>query len=151
MANPNWYLSRTAQMYVKDEASYGTAPAFAATDAVRHLGHKLSFNPRNLAKSPERQAHPSQIALYTRRQSADWMLRAQMYPSGALNTLPELATLLKNSFGAAPQNITLSTTFSGSPTTTTGTIASATGLVAGQMVEINIAAGAFAGTYLRRL
>ena len=149
---PNWYVARTARVYVKDEASYGTAPTFAATDAVRHLpGTKLAFNPRNPAKSPERNTHPSQTALYTRRQSADWALKAQMYPSGALNTLPELAALLKNTFGAAAQNITLSTTFSGTPTTTGGTIASATGLVAGQMVEINIAAGASAGTYLRRL
>lgn len=148
----SWYVSRTAQMYVKDEASYGTAPTFAATDAVRHLaGTKLSFNPRNPAKSPERHTHPSSLVLLTRRQSADWALKAQMYPSGTLNTAPELAALLKATFGAAPQNITLSTTFSGTPTTTGGTIASATGLVAGQMVQITIAAGASAGVYLRRL
>lgn len=149
---PNWYVSRTSQLYVKDEASYGTAPVLAATDAVRHLaGTKLSFNPRNPAKSPERHTHPSQLVLLTRRQSADWAIKAQMYPSGTLNTAPELAALLKATFGAAPQNITLSTTFSGTPTTTGGTIASATGLVAGQMVQITIAAGANAGVYLRRL
>lgn len=146
---PNWYLSRTAQMYAKDESSYGTAPSFGATDAVRHLaGSKFSFSPRNLAKSPERHTHPSQMALLTRRVSADWALKAQMYPSGTLNTLPELGALLKNAFGAAAQNITLSTTFSGTPTTTGGTIASATGLVAGQMVQIGIAG---VGIFIRRL
>lgn len=149
---PNWYISRTSQLYVKDEASYATAPTLGATDAVRHLaGTKLKFNPRNPAKSPERHTHPSQVALYTRRQSADWAIKAQMYPSGTLNTLPELKTLLKNQFGAAPQNITLSTTFSGTPSTTSGTIGSATGLVAGQMVQITLSDATYAGVYLRRL
>lgn len=148
----SWHIPRTSLMYAKEESSYGTAPTFSATDAVRHMpGTKLAFNPRNLAKSPERHTHPSQMALLTRRASASWALKAQMYPSGALNTAPELAALLKNSFGAAPQNITLSTTFTGTPTTTTGTVSSATGLVVGQFVQITIASGGSAGVYARLL
>ena len=111
---------------------------------------KLSFNPRNLAPSPERKLHPSQMARYTRRQSADWEVRGQLYPSGALNTLPEANLLLKHGLGSV-QNITLSTTFSGSPSTTGGTILSGTGLVAGQMVQIVMAGGAAPGTYMRVL
>lgn len=149
---PSWYVARTAQMYAKDESSYGTAPTFAATDAVRHLaGSRLKFNPKNFRPSPQRNTHPSQMALLASRQTAEWALKAQMYPSGTLNTLPELNALLKNGFGAAAQNITLATTFSGTPTTTTGTIGSATGLVAGQMIRIDIASGANAGSYMRRV
>ena len=85
----NWHIPRTSQLYVKDESAYGTAPTFAATDAVRHRpGVKLAFNPRNLAKSPERHTHPSQLVLLTRRQSASWALPAAMYPSGTLNPPP---------------------------------------------------------------
>jgi hypothetical protein len=148
---PNWAIGRLGQVYVKEESTYGTAPTFAATDAFRHLNIGLPFNPRSLTESPERHTDPSQRVLYTRRAQASFDLKGQLYPSGTLNTLPEAAALLKNSMGAAPSNITLATTFSGTPTTTGGTIGSATGLVIGQAVEINIAAGPNAGTYLRWL
>jgi hypothetical protein len=152
MSNPNWYVSRTSQMYLLEEASYATAPTLLATSAFRHLpGSKLSFNPRTPAKSPERHTDPSQRVLYTRRQSGSFDLKAQMYPSGTLNTLPELDLVYKNGFGAAAQNITLATTVSSGPTTTGAVVASATGLAIGQMVELNIAAGGNAGTYIRRL
>lgn len=148
---PNWSIGRTGQVYVKDESSYGTAPTFASTDALRHLNIGLHFDPRKLRKSPERHTDPSQRVLYTSRADASFDLKAQLYPSGTLNTLPEFNVLLKNAFGQAASNITLATTFSGTPTTTTGTVASATGLAAGQPIQITIAAGANAGVYVRWL
>lgn len=147
---PNWYLGRTGLVYAKEESTYASAPTFAATDAIRHLGVKLAFNPRQPAPSPERKTHPSQIVLYNRRQAADWELKTQMYPSGTLNTVPELAPFLKNGLGTVA-NTTLSTTLSGTPTTTTGTVGSATGLAASQMIQITIASGGNAGVYHRWL
>jgi hypothetical protein len=147
----NWYLGRTGQLYIGEEATYGTAPTLLAANAFRHLSQKLSFDPRQLAKSPERHTDPSQRVLLTRRQKASVDVKAQLYPSGTLNTLPECDLVLKNALGNVATNITLATTFSGSPTTTGGTIASATGLAVGQPVQINIASGPNAGTYLRWL
>ena len=148
---PNWFLGRTGRLYIGEESTYGTAPTLLATHAFRHLSAKLSFNPRNPAKSPERNTHPSQLVLQTRRQSASFEVKGQWYPSGTLNTLPESSTVLKNALGTTPKNTTLSTTFSGTPTTTGGTIGSATGLAVGDPVLITIASGANAGTYLRWL
>src|SRR4051812_1854456 len=107
---PNWYLGRTAQLYIGEEASYATAPALLATMAFRHLNAKLAFNPRNLAKSPERHTDPGQRVLLTRRQSADFDVKAQWYPSGALNTVPESDVILKNALGGAVSNVILATT-----------------------------------------
>jgi hypothetical protein len=148
---PNWGLGRVGQVYVKEESSYGTAPTLASTDAVRHLNVGLKYDPRKLRKSPERHTDPSMRVLLTGRSEASFDLKAQLYPSGTLNTLPEFNVLLKGAFGQAATNITLSTTFSGTPTTTTGTVGSATGLAAGQPVQISIAAGASAGVYVRWL
>lgn len=151
MPNPNWYIGRTEQLYLAEEATYAAAPVLVATSAFRHLSRKLTFNPRNLAKSPERHATPGQRVLYTRRQTASFDVKGQWYPSGTLNTPPESDLILKNALGNVATNITLSTVFSGSPTTTTGTVSSATGLAAGQPIQITIAAGGNAGTYVRWL
>lgn len=147
---PNWFLGRTGQLYAGEEASYATAPTLQATNAFRHLNAKLAFNPRNPFRSPERHTHPSQSVLLNRRQSADWEVKGQWYPSGALNTVPESDVFLKNGLGTV-KNTTLATTFSGTPTTTGGTIGSATGLAIGDAVQINIASGGSAGTYIRWL
>lgn len=151
MSNPNWYLGRTGQLYIGEEATYAVAPTLLATMAFRHLSQKLSFDPRQLAKSPERHLDPSQRVLLTRRQKGSFDVKGQWYPSGTLNTLPESDLVLKNALGAAASNITLSTTFSGTPTTTGGTIASGTGLAIGQPVQIAIAAGSAPGVYIRWL
>src|SRR4051812_24458163 len=104
---PNWSLGRTGQVYVKEESTYGTAPTLAATDAVRHLNITLHNDPRSLAPSPERHTDPSQRVLLTRRAKANWDLKAQLYPSGTINTLPEATALLKNALGAVPSNVVL--------------------------------------------
>src|SRR5882762_4718561 len=102
---PNWYLGRTGQLYILEEATYATAPVLLATSAFRHLSQKLSFDPRQLTKSPERHTDPSQRVLYTRRQKASFDLKAQWYPSGTLNTVPESDLILKNALGGTPTNI----------------------------------------------
>jgi hypothetical protein len=148
---PSWSIGRTVQMYAKVEATYATAPTFASTDAFRHLSGLLHFNPFSPAKSPARYTHPSMLAMRNRRQAATFDVKHEWYPSGTINTLPESDMFLANGLGGVATNITLSTTFSGSPSTTGGTIVSGTGLAIGQVVQINIAAGASAGTYIRIL
>jgi hypothetical protein len=152
MAN-TWLLGRTGKVFVKPESAYGTAPTFVATDAVRHLGVNLHYSPKSRVNSPARFAHPSLMNRYTRRAAASHDLSGLMYPSGTLNTKPEIDQILAAVFGAAAQNVTLAATVSASPTPTVSgaTVSSATGLVIGQMVQIAIAAGSFPGVYARRL
>ncbi len=149
MAIPVWYQARTGVCYVGEESAYGTVPTLASTDAVRHTSQKLtmSHSPR---PSPERHGTPDQRTLFFGRKAADADLKALMYPSGTLNTLPELKTLLKNAF-AAPTNITLSTTVASGPTTTGATVASATGLAVGQPIQIGVLGGSAPGVYIRWL
>lgn len=147
----NWYLGRTGQLYLLEEATYGTAPTLLATSAFRHLSQKLSFDPRQFAKSPERHTDPSQRVLLTRRQKASFDIKAQWYPSGVLNTVPESDLVLKNALGNAATNITLATTVSSGASTTGATVASATGLAAGQPVQIGVLGGSAPGTYIRWL
>lgn len=147
----NWGIGRTGQLYVGEEATYGAAPVLAATNALRHMSVNLHFDPKAYAKSPERHTHPSQMALLQRRATGTFDVKAQLYPSGTINTLPEADLVLKNALGAAGSSVVLSTTVASGPTTTGATLTSGTGLVVNQPVQINIAAGGSAGTYIRFL
>src|SRR4051812_21202089 len=100
---PNWGIGRTGQFYVGEEAAYGTAPVLAGSNALRHLSVNLHFDPKSLTKSPERHTHPSQAVMLARRAMGSFDLKAQLYPSGTLNTLPESDAILKNSLGLAAQ------------------------------------------------
>lgn len=148
---PNWYLGRTGQLYIGEEASYGTAPALLAAMAFRHLSQKLSFDPRQLGKSPERHTDPSQRVLLTRRQKASFDVKAQWYPSGTLNTLPESDLVLKNALGGTPTNITLAATVASGAGVSGATLSSGTGLAVGQPVQIGVLGGSAPGTYVRWL
>lgn len=148
---PNWYLGRTGQLYLLEEASYATAPTLLPTSAFRHLSQKLSFDPRQLAKSPERHTDPSQRTLLTRRQKASFDVKAQWYPSGTLNTVPESDLVLKNALGGAVSNVVLSTTVASGAGVSGATLASGTGLAVGQPVQIGVLGGAAPGTYVRWL
>jgi hypothetical protein len=111
MPTNTWSLGRTGRVYVKAEAGgYGVAPVFTATDAVRHLSINLPWDPQARVDSPERHTHPSLLARLQRRMVASADLQAQMYPSGTLNTPPEIDALLVGAFGQK-SNTTLSTTF----------------------------------------
>ena len=136
---PNIYqIGRVGQVWLKEEATYGAQPTFAAGDAVRILQVGLNYDPRARVDSPERHLHPSQVERFTRRATADWMLGGIFYPSGTLGTEPDHDLLLKNVFGATT-NIPLSTTIASTPTPTTTvfTVAAVTGLVVGQPVLIS--------------
>lgn len=135
MPLPTYQIGRVGQCYVKREATYGVPPTFAATNAVRHLMVQLGWNPRNRINAPDRYTHPSLLTRRTRRATATWQMQGILFPSGTLNTLPETDPILFGAFGGQA-NVTLATTFTGTPTTTTGSVASATGLAAGQGILI---------------
>lgn len=136
---PNTYqIGRIGRVYAALEgAAYGTAAVLVAGDAVRHLDIKMNQSARNRVNSPERHAHPSQIYRFTRRKTADWMLRGILYPSGTLNTLPDNSLMLESFFGSKT-NVTLATTIAvgGAGTTTADTLTSAAGLAVGDAIAI---------------
>ena len=147
---PVYQIGRLGRVFLAAEASYATTPSFAATDALRHAAIKLGQK-NNRVDAPTRTAGtPSLLYRRVRRASYDWELSGEFFPSGTLNTVPDHDEILEHGLGAKT-NITLATTFSGTPTTTTGTVASATGLAVGQPVLISIASGGNAGKYVRWL
>lgn len=150
MSVPKLQIGRLGVAFAMAEASYGAGGTFAATDAYRHLAIKLNKK-KNRAKSPDRYGHPSLVQSLTRRISAEFSTGGLLYPSGTLNTLPDNDPFLASAFAGTTRNVTLSTTLSGTPTTTTGTVASATGLAVNDPVLINIATGPSAGKYVRWL
>lgn len=152
MAPPVWALGKYSQLYVKNAASYAAAATgLAATDAVRHNSFLPKYNPQNLRPSKVRHNHPSMLAKYRQRATASWDLNLSLFPSGTLNTLPESKVILQNIFGQAPTNITLSTTVASGASATGATVASATGLAAGQPIQIGVLGGAAPGVYIRWL
>ncbi len=133
----NYQIGRVGRIYAAKQATFGTPPTFAATDAIRHESVKLNANPRNRANAKDRLPHPSLLTRRTRRTTADWALGGIFFTSGTINTLPDHTDILECGMGTL-LNTTQATTFTGTPTTTTGTVASATGLVAGVPVLIGI-------------
>lgn len=146
---PRYQLGRLGQVYAAVESSYGTAPGFAATDAVRHLGVRLN-RAKNRVNAPDRHTHPSLVARRTRRKTHDWSLGGILFPSGTINTLPDNDIFLEHSIGAKT-NTTLAATVQAAPapTTTVFTLSSVAGLAVDQPVLVSIAAGGFAGKYVR--
>lgn len=141
MAPPNWYLGRTSRCFVgaggNGLSTYGAAAVLAGTNAMRVTKVGITFDPHKYALSAQRYTDPSQRALLLRRFDAKFQVDALWYPSGVLNTVPESDTWLQNALGAgAPVNIVLATVFTGVPTTTGGSVSSATGLAIGQFVQI---------------
>jgi len=130
-------LGRTGRVYVKKESAYAdTGVTFSATDALRHVELGMEFQPFNRVPSPEKTSAAGLATRFDRRLSAALgSLNAVIRPSGTLNTLPEADEIFECAFGAKT-NVTLATTFSGTPTTTTGTVASAGTLAVGDGVLI---------------
>jgi hypothetical protein len=148
----NWTLGRTGLVYVAEEATYGTAPTFVATNAFRHLNINLPYNPKNRVDSPARWADPDIRARLQRRKTGSFDISGLFYPSGTLNTVPECAPFLKNGLGAVASAVASSTvSASPAPSTTGCTVASATNFVVNTFITITIASGASAGTYVRFL
>lgn len=132
---------RKGQLYVGIESPYGTPPALAATDAVRHLDFRSSFNPLARVNSPAKKISPGIVSRFNRRGSASATLEALLYPSGTLNTLCEASEIFEHGMGSK-SNITLSTTVEAAPApTTTGcTVASAAGLAKHQAILLVVSA-----------
>jgi hypothetical protein len=129
-------MGRLGQMYVVPEVTYGVAPALVATNAFRHLAMDLAFSPRNRQHSLEKKQSPGRVNRFTRRMSGSWNLsQAYMIPSGTLNTLPEADPFFTYGMGQKT-NRTLATTFTGTPTITTGTVASAGALAVNDLVLV---------------
>src|ERR1700722_8319451 len=132
----NWSIGRFDLCYAAQETTYAVAPTFLSTNAFRKIGGLLHFNPQSPVKSPARYPDPSMKSMRVRRQAATFDLKHEWYPSGVLNTLPESDVFLKNGLGGAASNITLATTVASGAATTGAVLTAATGLAAGQFVQI---------------
>lgn len=130
-------ISRQGQLYVAAESTQGTTPTLLATHALRHLSIEMPFDNKNRETVAFKKVSPgvSVDSRGDRRVSAAFTLESLLWNSGVLNTLSEVDPVINAAFGTRT-NVTLSTTFSGTPTTTGGTIASATGLAVGDFVLI---------------
>lgn len=147
---PIYQIGRLGKIYAAKESTYGTAATFASTDAIRHLSAALNFS-KNRVPSQERFADPSLRSKWTRRDTANFLLGGILYPSGVLNTLPDMTDLFECGLGSL-RNVTLSTTISSGSTTTGATLASGAGLAVGDAVLINVTTGSPAtGRVLRWL
>lgn len=143
-----YQLGRVGTVFAAVEGTYDTAPGFAATDAIRHTNINLNYSPRNRVDAPTRHVHPDQVYRRNRRATGTWTIRGEFFPSGTLNTLPDHTDFLEHALGAKT-NVALSTTVASGPSTTGATLVSVVGLVVRGPVLISIAAGAFAGKYVR--
>jgi hypothetical protein len=127
MPTPVYQIGRVGTVFVAAETTYGVAPGFAATDAIRHLNVNLNYNPRNRVRAATRLVHPSQVYRRTRRATGTFNLRGEFFPSGTLGTLPDHDEVLEHSFGAKT-NVVLSTTIASAPTVNGATLTSGVGL-----------------------
>lgn len=126
---------RRTQIFIGEESPYGTAPALAATHAIRHRSASIDFDVLNRALSPEKKVGPGRYVEFDRRGTAAGSLEALLRPSGTINTLPECSPLLKAGFGSVV-NTSLSTTVASSGTVSGATLTSASGMAIGNPLLI---------------
>jgi hypothetical protein len=135
---PNTYqIGRVGRLYAAKQSTFGTAPTFAATDAIRALTHKLNYSPKNRVDSEDRWTHPSLLSRKTRRTTGDWMVGGIFWPSGILNTVPDHTDFLECGMGAM-NNTTAATTVASGGTTTGATLTSGASMVVGRGIVINV-------------
>lgn len=148
---PTYEIGRFGRVFLAKQTTYGVAPTFAATDAVRHVNVTLNKS-LNRTDSKERYSHPSLLSKWVRRTTATFNVGGIFYPSGAIGTLPDHDPVLECGFGAVTNITPLATTIASGPSTTGATLASGTGLTVGQAVLINVTTGSPAtGRVLRWL
>jgi hypothetical protein len=130
-------LGRQGQLYTIAEVTQGTIPSLSATDALRHINFGINYDPVGRVPILEKTTGVGNntTSRMDNRAKADYTYEGLFRPSGVLNTLPEQKVLLEAGFGAV-NNTTLATTFSGTPTVSTGTVGSATGLAVGRWILI---------------
>jgi hypothetical protein len=98
---PNTYQLGACRARLRaKQSAFGTAPTFAATDAIRHLMVKLNYSPRNRVDSEDRWTHPSLRSAQDAPHDGDWALGGIFWPSGTLNTLPDHTDILECGLGA---------------------------------------------------
>jgi hypothetical protein len=148
---PTYQIGRLGRVFFAKQSTYGTAPTFAATDALRHTNCVLNKS-LNRVPSQERFAHPSLLSKWLRRTTGDFSLSGLLYPSGTIGTVPDVDELFEVAFGTKTNITPLSTTIASASTTTGAVVAAATGLTVGQAVLINVTTGSPAtGRVLRWL
>lgn len=130
-------IGRKGQVFLKKEAAYGTEETLTATEALRHIEVAFGFNPYNRITSPEKKQSPGPVNRFDRKKTAELgNLVALMRPSGVLGTLPEIDPLLEAALGSVVDASAVDTTFSGTPTTTTGSVDAVGALAKGDAVLI---------------
>lgn len=131
-------LGRQGQLYGIEEVTYGTTPAIAATNAVRHQDFVLDFDNKNRRTILEKKQSPFTItaARTDGRKSGSWKYKGVLRPSGTINTIPEIDFIIKAGLGTKT-NVTLATTVNvGTGTVGGATLASAGTLAVGDFVLI---------------
>lgn len=133
MALSTVQIARIGQMYAKKETTFGTVPALAATNAVRHKS--ITFpgsDVKNKRMITERQQSPFALAtqMTDQRATAGFNYSGVLRPSGTLNTVPELDPFLECGFGAKI-NTTLATTIASGAAIGGATLTSGAGLAVG--------------------
>jgi len=95
-------IGRQGQLYTIAEVTFGTVPALAVTNAIRHMDFKATVDKSNKRTIVEKkQSSIADVASRTnQRIEASYTLQALLRPSGTLNTLPECAPILLAGFGS---------------------------------------------------
>jgi hypothetical protein len=146
---PVYQIGRLGRIFAAKQTTYGVAPTFAATDAIRHINVQLNVS-NNRIESQERNAHPSVLNKWVRRKTGNFTVGGIFYPSGTIGTVPDHTDFLECGLGVITNITPLSTTISSGPTTTGATVASGAGLTIGQAVLINVTTGSPASGRLLR-
>lgn len=131
-------IGRQGQMYVKEEATYGTVPSLTAAEACRHK--EVTFpgsDVKNKRTIEEKQQSPFTLSgqRTDTRATAGFNLNAILRPSGTINTLPEVSPFLKAAIGSIV-NTALSTTVASGGTVGGATLTSGTGGAVGASILI---------------
>jgi hypothetical protein len=144
-------FGRNKNLFLKKEATYGTAETLAAANAMRFNSFGRDHQPKNRVNSPEKNASPGQFRRLDRKPATSGTgLAFMLQPSGVLNTLSENDPIFECGFGART-NVTLATTVSAAPAPTVNgcTVASAGALAVGDGVIIEITGQT--GRFIRKL
>lgn len=123
-------LGRQGQLYGIEEVTYGTTPALAASNALRHQEFILDFDNKNRRTILEKKQTPftNVDARTDGRKSGTWKYKGVIRPSGTINTIPEIDFILKAGLGSKT-SVALSTTVSAGTGAVGGaTLASVVGL-----------------------
>lgn len=136
MTSPS--IGRQGQMYVKEEATYGTVPSLTAAEACRHK--ELTFpnsDVKNKRSIEEKKQSPYAMTAQRTdtRTTAGFNLNAILRPSGTINTLPEVSPFLKAALGSVV-NTALSTTVASAGAVGGATLTSGTGGAIGASIYI---------------